>query len=213
MERAHLEQRRRVAAALRRFNNIFVTSDLDDRGLERTLAQLEEISAQFIPMEINERRRVRETSFFSVPSRSDEADDQSLFEDSPFSGRSSPISHHACFWVEDEVAHMVATLDASAEGAHDRAHGGIVAGLIDELIGLMVSYYQQPALTAQLNISYRAGAPINLVIEGTARLVEREGRRFSLIAELHHGDTTIAEGEALFVTVNPEQLGGLSHLH
>jgi len=204
----HTKRRRALAAAIRQLSNVFVTSDMADADLDAATKSLGDLARQFVADDVVDRRKRRGRSFFNVPRVDDDPQEQSLFEDSAFSGRSNPMATNARFWVDNDVAHMVVIFDAVTEGAHDRVHGGVVAGLFDELVGAMISSLREPAFTVQLNVRFREGTPLGVPVEGTARITGRDGRRISLTAEMHSGEHVVAEAEALFLTVNPEQFGG-----
>jgi acyl-coenzyme A thioesterase PaaI-like protein len=211
VDHEHLKRRRRVAASLRRLNNYFVTSDLDDQGLDAMATTLDELATSMTPVDVAVRKKLRGRSFFRAPRHGDDPLDQSLFEDSPFSGASSPISNAVRFWMDGDVAHCEAVLDAIVEGAHERSHGGVVAGLVDELMGVVISHLQEPAFTGELKIQYRAATPIYKPISGQAQLVKRDGRRLYLEASLEAEGRTIVEATALFILVDVNQFGGPGH--
>jgi acyl-coenzyme A thioesterase PaaI-like protein len=96
------------------------------------------------------------------------------------------------------------TLGKAFEGAPGRAHGGIVAALIDETMGLVLAINDLFAFTAQLNITYVAPTPINEPISARAWLKEQNGRKLSIEARVEAGDNVIAKASALFISVDPQ---------
>ena len=96
-----------------------------------------------------------------------------LFSDSIVSGGANPMGLGGYLWREGDVAVMEVTLGKAFEGAPGRAHGGIVAALIDETMGLVLAINEQLAFTAQLDITYVAPAPINEPIFARAWLKSR----------------------------------------
>jgi acyl-CoA thioesterase FadM len=68
----------------------------------------------------------------------------------------------------------------------------------------VLSIHATPAYTGRLTITYRAPTPLGVEIEMRARLHSRHGRKLRIEAEAHHGTILLAQGEGLFITVNPE---------
>jgi acyl-coenzyme A thioesterase PaaI-like protein len=91
-------------------------------------------------------------------------------------------------------------------GANDAAHGGVVALLFDELLGLPVNVdVATMARTAYLHVNYRAITPINRELQVTATVTSVEGRKKFVRGELHDGDTLCADAEGLFVELHAGQ--------
>ncbi|MCA0435083.1 MAG: histidine phosphatase family protein [Actinobacteria bacterium] len=94
----------------------------------------------------------------------------------------------------------------SYAGAGDAAHGGAVALLLDELLGLASNAGRPPARTAYLHVDYRAIAPLNVPLIARARIDRVEGRKRWVTGELRRSDApeqTVAEAEGLFVELRP----------
>jgi acyl-coenzyme A thioesterase PaaI-like protein len=100
------------------------------------------------------------------------------------------------------------TLGAAFEGAPGRAHGGIVAALIDETMGLVLSISSTLAFTGRLTITYRAPTPLGVRLQTRARLDSRSGRKLIITAELKADDLLLAQAEGLFIAVEPEHFLG-----
>ncbi len=94
-------------------------------------------------------------------------------------------------------------LDASAGGPPERAHGGVVATILDEATGVAMMRAGRTGMTAAIEVSYRAGAPIGVELEVRARITEIDGRKTRATAELHAGDVLVARATALFVASRP----------
>jgi len=67
----------------------------------------------------------------------DELGERQLFSDSFVAGAANPMGLAAQLWRDGDVACMQVTLGKAFEGAPGRAHGGVVAALLDEVMGLM----------------------------------------------------------------------------
>lgn len=94
----------------------------------------------------------------------------------------------------------------SYAGAGEAAHGGAVALLFDELLGLCANAGRQMARTAYLRVDYRAVAPLNVPLTVRARIESIEGRKRFVVGELRRaegGHEVIAQAEGLFVELRP----------
>jgi acyl-coenzyme A thioesterase PaaI-like protein len=133
-----------------------------------------------------------------------------LFSDSIVSGGANPMGLGAYLWREGDVSVMEVTLGKAFEGVPGRAHGGIVASLLDETMGLVLAIHEVLAYTVQLDISFLAPTPLNEPVIARAWLKERKGRKFFVTATVKAGDTDLASASGLFLTVEPHQF--LEHL-
>ena len=106
---------------------------------------------------------------------------------------------------EGDVAVLRITLGPAFEGAPGRAHGGAVAALMDEVMGFVLSIHATPAYTGRLTVTYRAPTPLGVEIEMRAKLHSRHGRKLRIEADAAPRPTLLAQGEGLFITVDPER--------
>ena len=108
------------------------------------------------------------------------------------------LSQHARR-VDDDIVIDV-SLGPSFAGYPGITHGGVVATMLDEAIGMHAfGVLGVEAPTAHLNIRYRAPVPTEapIHVHGTGT---REGRRVHSIAEVtDDGGTLLASAEALLV--------------
>ena len=96
------------------------------------------------------------------------------------------------------------TLGAAHEGAPGRSHGGIVAGLFDDVFGFVLGILQQPAYTGELVVRYERPTPLQRQLACRGRLAERDGRKLWIEGELVdvEQDEVVARGRGLFITVS-----------
>jgi acyl-coenzyme A thioesterase PaaI-like protein len=196
------EDRRIVAASLmRELGHEFVGHTLSDEQLDafgdhlRTLRQ--EIGGAPI--------RIREFSHPEVPitiPTLEEVGTRQLFGDSFVSGSANPMGLAAQLWRDGEVACMQVTLGRAFEGAPGRAHGGVVAALLDEVMGVMNVIHGAMAFTARLDISYHAPTPLGEPIIARAWLDRKDERKHFVGATLHADELLVASSKALFITID-----------
>ena len=97
------------------------------------------------------------------------------------------------------------TFGTSYVGAGDAAHGGAIALFFDELLGMCSNAGRPVARTAYLHVDYRAVTPLELPLQGAARIDRVEGRKRFVVGELRLGDDVVAEAEGLFIELRPWQ--------
>ena len=99
------------------------------------------------------------------------------------------------------VAHGVA--GAAFEGPPGYVHGGWVALMFDEALGVANVAAGHPGMTARLTIRYRHPTPLRTELRLEAWTTGRQGRRITTVGTLHAGETLCAEAEGLFVDLTP----------
>ncbi len=197
------DARLRAADHLRRLGHAIVDHQADDAFFDRAttaagtlLADLEQApSRQRAVLEMK-------ADLFAAPAP--EGGARSHFPDCIVTGHANPLGVAASVHREGEEGVLTATLGAAFEGAPGRAHGGIVAALLDEVMGFVLSIVGTPAYTGRLTVTYRAPTPLGVELEFRARLLERSGRKLTIAAEGRHGGKRFAEAEALFIAVDPD---------
>ncbi|WP_264888827.1 PaaI family thioesterase, partial [Dietzia sp. NCCP-2495] len=85
------------------------------------------------------------------------------------------------------------------QGPPGCVHGGIVALVFDEMLGLANAAAGSVGLTADLNISYKSPTPLGAPLRFDARQVRVEGRKIWTSGTLHAGDRLCATAEGLFI--------------
>lgn len=207
-----LARRIRVATRLRDLGHDFVARELDDAELDALADEVEHLAARVRRAPVRERRLSADgvDSFkMAVPSEG-QIEKHQLFADSIVSGHANPMGLGAQLWREGDVAVMEVTLGRAFEGAPGRSHGGVVAALVDETMGLVMGMQGVLAFTAQLDLSFLAPTPIERTVTARAWLASREGRKLTMRASVSADGRVVAEAEALFVEVDPAAF--LEHL-
>jgi acyl-coenzyme A thioesterase PaaI-like protein len=194
-----------LAASLRSLGNALVDHQPADDLLERIGAAVDEL----VPLVEGTPERPHAfhgdgANLFTAPvPEGVPVKARNAFPDCVVSGMANPMGIAAKLWREGEEAVCHVTLGAAFEGAPGRAHGGIVAALIDETMGLVLSILATTAYTGRLSITYRAPTPVGEPLEVRARKQELSGRKLTITAEMRCGDRLLAEAEGLFITVDP----------
>lgn len=96
------------------------------------------------------------------------------------------------------------TLDHRHEGAPGVAHGGVLAAALDDLFGGVLVLLEQPAVTANLSVDYRAPVVLGAPLELLGWSESRTGRKLRLRGEMRQSGALVAQASALFLTVDLE---------
>jgi len=101
---------------------------------------------------------------------------------------------HARIWFGPET-----------EGPPGHAHGGAVAAVMDEALGLAAWAAGHAVVVGNLNVSFRNMLPLQKVVTLESEVVSVEGRKIMVHGRLFCGDTLFAEGECLCITIKREK--------
>ena len=105
----------------------------------------------------------------------------------PVFGKSNPLAPPFNIWFDGDKAYGQVRMDWQYEGPPNSVHGGFVAALFDQFLGVAQKMTKQPGFTGTLNIRYLVPTPIDtdLRLEGWVEKIE--GRTGGLVI----GDRTI----------------------
>jgi acyl-coenzyme A thioesterase PaaI-like protein len=132
-------------------------------------------------------------------------DSEGPFYNSPLMGVSNPLAPPMHLqMLEDKVTGTV-VCGSAYEGPPGHVHGGFVAAMFDELLGLTQSLSGKPGMTGRLTISYRSPTPLHTELRCEARVASISGRKIVCTGELYAGDTLCAEAEGLFISIDLER--------
>ena len=196
----------RAATALRRLGHAIVSHDVPASVFDSISSQ---VDAWLPSVEAAAgRSRSVETMKQHMFERPDEGQPIGTFPDCVVSGDANPMGLDVQFFREGDEAVSRVVLGPAFEGAPNRAHGGVVAAVFDDLMGFVLTIHESPAYTAELTVRYRRPTPVGEEIEFRARLADRKGRRLHIQAEATDSEgTKIATAEGLFITIPREGFG------
>ena len=82
------------------------------------------------------------------------------------------------------------------------AHGGVIAVLLDEVMGKISKLKEERAVTAELNIEYRKPVPLDAEIVVSGWQEEEKGRNRFRVGEIHDAKgNLLARGRGRFVVL------------
>ena len=91
-------------------------------------------------------------------------------------------------------------------GGNGAAHGGTLPLLFDDVFGIVTHAAGQPvSRTAYLTVNYRAVTPLNTELTVDVTVDKEDGRKTYVSGRLYHGETLVAESDALMVQLRSWQ--------
>ena len=191
-----------AAAAVRRLGHALVARATEPELLDEITSVLNSLSDRVERAAKQPRMPNTAKSFYTPPTKTSPPEHKNLFRESIISGDLNALGVAADVWREDDVAVLEVVLGPAFEGAPGRSHGGVVAAMIDETMGIVLAIHSEAAYTGKLNITYRAGTPVGRPVTVRSWLTHREGRKLFMAAEVTDGETLCAEAEAVFIVVD-----------
>ncbi|MFA7584580.1 MAG: PaaI family thioesterase [Novosphingobium sp.] len=194
-------QRRRIAELLRALKRLALRANLDEGALsqfERKLAR--QVRTFKGTAEIGDRTEYMASQGLVGPRN------RLALEMSAVIGRSNAASLPMRFFrSQDGKVCAEVHPDNSHEGPPGYLHGGLIAALFDEFLGLAQDDLPgPPGLTGTLSVRYLSPTPIDERLTLMLRSAEEDGRKRLLKGELWARDQPTASCDALFIQPREE---------
>lgn len=187
------QAKRRVAEAIKQLTEALVTSSPDTDKMHDIAQKLETTAAEF-------------GASPRIYGRKDWADSgehgsfgQVSHELNPMAGWSNPLAPPINHWFEDDIARGTCRCGWAYEGPPGSVHGGYVAAIFDQFLGMAQLLTGQPGMTGFLHVNYLKRTPLNTELKLVAKIEKIEGRKNIMSGQMFAGDTLTANAEALFV--------------
>jgi len=187
-------EKRRLAAAMREVIDRIVTTEAPEDELRAAADRLEQYARR---LATQPRRFVT----WGSPEASMAGSVGGFFDLSPFMGLANPLAPPMILWVDGEVVRGKVTFGWAYQGPPGHLHGGCIAALFDEVLGLVQSLTGRPGMTGTLTVRYRKPVPLRTELRIEGRVTRLEGRRIFTEGRLYAGQTLTAEAEGIFVSV------------
>lgn len=104
--------------------------------------------------------------------------------------RNPALQLHARIWFGPET-----------EGPPGKAHGGAIAAVLDEVLGLAAWAAGYAIVVGNLNVSFRSLLPLEEVVTVETEVISAVGRKIMVHGRICRGETIYAEGECLCITL------------
>ncbi|MFN2543856.1 MAG: PaaI family thioesterase [Actinomycetota bacterium] len=186
-------ERERLARAIRELIDHVVDSEAPPEVFEEAADEMARLAELLGP---HPRRGPKQ------PHLPDLGDLQRTFWRDPVIGKSNPIAPPVDIEITGErVVVGRANLGFGYEGPPGYAHGAVIAGIFDQILGLANLASGNVGMTGTLTIRYRKPTPLHtdLVFRGQTDRVS--GRKIYVTGTLHAEDTLTAEAQGLFVNL------------
>ena len=131
-------------------------------------------------------------------------DPMELFPYSPLIGRGNPISPPIEFTLKGSEIHGLGRFGPQYCGPPNHVHGGVVAAVMDELLGAVNVVNDLGAMTGTLTVRYRQPTPLFEEIHMRGWTAGSEGRKVFAEGQMWHGDRLLAEAEGIFIRVHDD---------
>ncbi len=121
----------------------------------------------------------------------------------PICGRANPLAPPAEL-AADRAAQTVSgsvNFGHAFEGAPGIVHGGFVAAVLDEALGMAAALPGAPAMTGELKVRFKRPTPTCSPLEIRAKVDEARGRRVLVSGEILAAGLVTAAATGLFVAV------------
>lgn len=187
------EAKRRLARAARELTERLVTSAAPESLLDEVTAALQDLN-----------RRLAQApacrgSLAFLQSGDHGGYAQINHELNALGGQSNPLAPGLNMWLEGNRARGVVNCGYAYEGPPGFVHGGFVAAIFDQFLGMAQVAGGQPGMTGSLTVRYLRPTPLNTDLELEATVSPMEGRKTVVSGEIRAGDRVTATAEGLFV--------------
>ena len=136
-----------------------------------------------------------------------------IYEKSFVTGRFNEQRLKVAYYFRPDDGHLLASVSTGefAAGPPGFVHGGAMAALLDEAMGVMAWFNQHPVVTANLHVDYDQPLPLGRDIVIDTWVEKAEERKVFTRGEIRVGDDVFARASALFIRLPmaafPEPLG------
>ena len=118
---------------------------------------------------------------------------------SPVTGRYNPLAPPIALSLErDRVVARVRLLEGY-QGAAGLVHGGVIAAIFDEVLGIAAIVKGLPGPTASLKVDYLEPTPLHTDLRFECWVDRVQRRRVHVRGDCRVGDDRVATAEAIFV--------------
>jgi acyl-coenzyme A thioesterase PaaI-like protein len=189
----HWEAKRRAAQALRELIETLVTSDGTTADINALAEQLEEQAAALAAGP-----RLHGLLAFLRDGKHG-GHGEVNHELNALGGWSNPLSPQLNMWLEDNQAFGTVRCGYAYEGPPGYIHGGFIAAIFDQFLGMAQLVGKNPGMTGTLTVRYHRPTPLNTDLDLRARVHDNIGRKTLVNGEMFAAGALTASCECLFV--------------
>jgi len=189
------QQKRRLSAAMRRVIERLVTTEAPEDELRTAADRLERYAEQLAT-------RPHTLVTWGNPEVSTAGSVGGFFDLSPLIGQANPLAPPIRLWIDGDRVRGTATFGWAYQGPPAHLHGGFVAAMFDEALGMAQSLSGSPGMTGTLTVRYRKPTPLYRELRIEAWVDRVEGRKIFTASRLYCDETLLAEAEGIFISVD-----------
>ncbi len=114
-------------------------------------------------------------------------------------GFSNPLSPGINIWVEGAKAFGTTECGYAYEGPPGHIHGGYVAAILDQFLGMAQVAGGNPGMTGKLEIRYLKPTPLNTKLKLEAEVSRIDDRKTLVNGQIFANNNITARAEGLFI--------------
>lgn len=180
-----------LAAAMRELVDACVRTEIPEPDLAEVAAQVQALTDRLRTEQIDGPRNITAVH----QGRLDDSGNPTVGARNPIA---PPLDVEMC---GDDRVRAVITLGAAYEGPPGCVHGGIVAALLDQIMGTVPWVAGSPGMTAYLHLNYRKPTRLGRELTIEAWLERKDGWKTFVNGSITDAEGTVtADAEGLFVT-------------
>jgi hypothetical protein len=122
-----------------------------------------------------------------------------LVERSPVSGRGNALAPPLRYDFNGPITRAWTEFSAAYEGPAGSVHGGCVAAVFDEVLGVAQMAAGAVGFTGTLSVRYLRRTPLRQRVDYEAGVTARRGRKLQMWARSNVAGVVVAEAEGLFI--------------
>jgi acyl-coenzyme A thioesterase PaaI-like protein len=186
--------REHLAASLRRLLDAAVVTTTDDETIETLTTAIDTLAAQLegpdgellgasMPWPDSFEEMARGTRAYN-----------------PVTGAANPLAPPLrTYKLDDGTIVSEVVMRPIHEGPPGQVHGGWIAAVLDQLLGMANTVSTTGGMTAELTIRYRRATPLGVPLTVRARMDSSDGRRMYASGEIEADGVVTVEAKGLFI--------------
>jgi acyl-coenzyme A thioesterase PaaI-like protein len=193
-ESARIRSLKALTLAVRRVVEGTMRTGLGPAELDPLTARAEELAADLLVVVDDDPRRARSHG----PGLSQPG---SLYATNPALGSCNPIAPEVRIDVAgDGTVSGTVRFGMAHVGPPGLAHGGVIACVFDQVLGIAGQAAGRPGMTVELTVRFRRPTPIEQTLPFEARYLSTTGRQIEAWGAIYDGEGQVAaEATAIFI--------------
>jgi acyl-coenzyme A thioesterase PaaI-like protein len=188
----HLDDLRALADSVRGVIDATVRTGADTDVLKRAAVALDAVAVDLAAVERPPLGPADFAAIRDAPHR--------FFAWDPEIGPANPLASRIKMEVDGDTVTGHVTFGRAYQGPPGQVHGGVIAGVYDQVLGLANFVVGRPGFTGTLSVRYTAPTPLGEPLRFEARQERVEGRKLFTNGRCFHGDTLVSRAEGIFIT-------------